>query len=286
MTRIYRINSVITFFLAASFYYFFMFTKHDASLSAIIPFANDPYDAIGSFAVIISVLLGILALIRAFRPYRNRPPTVGQSIILVRTQVAIVVAVLVTIAADLVVMMRHPSEWMGQPGEKELLILLVVMGTFAAVIGFWARHTVSGNLSAIKSGLRRPISVSLIFAIGLVLYPEGIIQSTFGEIISLIIGIFLILVPMSAITSALVLYEANGIVSAKAPIWFSSRWVPWCGVAFLGAGLGTFLLIAESRGGISHSRLAVVLSVFVGAGTFGLLTAYAFLREPLGLFQL
>ena len=95
--------------VAVSFYLFFMTAKHDPLLSKIIPFAFDPYDAIGSFGVIISAVLSIVAIIWTFRLYRSSSPTAGQKIFLARTRMAVVMTVLITAVFDLITMARHPS---------------------------------------------------------------------------------------------------------------------------------------------------------------------------------
>jgi hypothetical protein len=63
-----RVNAVAVLALSGAYYWFFMFTKHSPPLAAIIPFGDDPYDAIGSFCVIVSALLALLSLVRAFGP--------------------------------------------------------------------------------------------------------------------------------------------------------------------------------------------------------------------------
>lgn len=289
MPKIYKINSIIIFTFAVLFYFFFMFTKHNPSLSAIIPFANDPYDSIGSFGVIISGLLGILALIRTFRPYRKNPPTTDQIVFLVRTQMAIVSAVLVTIGADFIAMARHQSLWMGQIGGNELLLLISGMAVLDVLIGYLVRLSIRRNLLAFPREYKRAIITFLIFIILLALYPESVIQSTFGELFALVSGIILLFAPMSSLTTVLVQYEAKEIENGKSSNWFSKRWVQWSGVALFGIVVGTFSLIGESigegGGEIPLSHIAIVASVFIGAGTAGLVVAYAFLRKPLGLFQ-
>ena len=62
--------------------------------------------------------------------------------------------------------------------------------------------------------------------------------------------------------------------------------VQWLAVVFLGMAIGAFLLLGESREGKGRIPLPVrliVSSIFIGAGTIGLVIAYAFLRKPLGL---
>ena len=70
-----KINSVIVFVLAAVFAVYFDITKHNLYISPVNPFADDPYDAIGSFAFQAAVFFGFLSLFRSFRPYRKEQPS-------------------------------------------------------------------------------------------------------------------------------------------------------------------------------------------------------------------
>lgn len=111
MHKIYKVNAAVVLVLAVLFHWLFMFTKHDAALSKIIPFGDDPYDAVGTFAVVIGILIALLSLARAFRPYRPHAPPIEHRVYLVRAQTAVVLAVLITLVSDAVAMTRHPTTW-------------------------------------------------------------------------------------------------------------------------------------------------------------------------------
>ena len=51
MPRPLKVSAFITFVLAVVFYLFFQISKHDLALSQVNVFAEDPYDAVGSFGV-------------------------------------------------------------------------------------------------------------------------------------------------------------------------------------------------------------------------------------------
>ena len=116
----FKINTLSILALSALFYFFFMTAKHDPALSAANAFAEDPYDAVGSFAIQAAALIGVLSALRAFRPYRRGPPTDEQKILLARTQILAALAVIVTLASDIVAMARYPSLWIGPPGGYRL----------------------------------------------------------------------------------------------------------------------------------------------------------------------
>jgi hypothetical protein len=286
MSNKFKINTVSVSIVAVSFYFFFMATKHDPMLSKIIPFAFDPYDAIGSFGVIISAVLLTVAIIRTFRPYRNGLPTTGQKIFLARTQMAVSVAVLITTIADLITMVRHLSMWLGQIGGNELLLLVVGMAVLAAILGFLIRSSVRGFLPTNSCKWQRAVMVSLATIAILALYPEAVIQSSVGELCMLAAGMVLLFAPLSALIVALLPGNPEVVRRDMAGGWFSKAWVRWFTVVLPGIAIGTLLLIGESsegKGGIPLPVRLMVSSIFIGAGTVGLVIAYAFLGKPLGL---
>ena len=68
--------AVIVFFLTIFFWAFFDNSKNLPALAVINPFAEDPYDAVGSFGIQLSLFAALLSLLRAFRPYLTKdiPP--------------------------------------------------------------------------------------------------------------------------------------------------------------------------------------------------------------------
>src|ERR1700759_205720 len=103
MPKVLKRNAVIVLGLAALFFWSFMFAKHDPALRNIIPFGDEPYDAVGSFGVIAGMLIALLSFLRAFRPYREAPAT-AQRVYLIRAQEAAVLAVFITVATDAIAM--------------------------------------------------------------------------------------------------------------------------------------------------------------------------------------
>src|SRR5438876_1175907 len=100
MPRSQKRNALIIVGLVVLFQWSFMFLKHDPALRDVIPFGVDPYDAVGSFALIIGTLIALLSLVRAFRPYRTHAPSSAQRLYLVRAQMAVVLSILLTRVAD------------------------------------------------------------------------------------------------------------------------------------------------------------------------------------------
>ncbi len=132
MPRNVKRNAVFVVGLAALFYWSFMFAKHDPAFRGVVPFGEDPYDAVGSFGAVVGMLIALVSLVRAFRPYHERLPSAAQCVYLVRAQAAVVLAVLITLAADAVAMARHPIMWAGA-ASRNLLIALLAGLTAVAV---------------------------------------------------------------------------------------------------------------------------------------------------------
>jgi len=119
-------SAVVVAAFAGFFYWGFMTAKHDPSLRDIVPFGEDPYDAVGSFAVIVAVLVAVLSLARAFRPYRSSGPSSAEVTYLLRSLATVALAALITVGSNAIAMVRHPSQLSPQPsccasgmGERE-----------------------------------------------------------------------------------------------------------------------------------------------------------------------
>lgn len=285
MSAFFKTNTLLSAVLAATFYLFFMFAKHDPVLSVIVPFSNDPYDSVGSFAAIASAILVIIALVRAFRPYRN-PATDGQKVFLIRTQIAIALAALITAVTDLIAMLRHLAIWLGTPQAVELIVLLSGITIYAVAMGYLAQRSGRGINLPVHNRWKSAFAVSLIAIIILAVYPENLIQGIYGHLFTIFVGMLLLFVPMSALDIALVPFDTETMISRNA---HARRVYEWIIVLLLALGIGLIVFLVEaSEGGGSGAplvRVAVIFAVFVGGGVLGILIGYAFLRKPLGLFR-
>lgn len=294
MARKHRLASLVVAVLAVLFDGFFIFVKHNPALSRVIPFANDPYDAIGSMAFIVGTLLALLCLFRAFWPPRPRPSDPLRLIFLARAQVAVAMSVLVVLQADMIAMVRHISEWKGA-SAPELLLLIAGMAaaSFAvlALAGGTVRHlTISGTRhEAIRAAVALVVCI-----VALALYPEHIIRSTPLHFLTILAGDVIFFASVSALTSAALLFEiSESRPSISARRFFSSPWIQWSAVTILGLAAGACALLGEMYGEGGHtgfasippSRIMIVFAMFLGSGASGLLVAFAFLRRPLGLFR-
>src|ERR1019366_8901886 len=169
----FKLNALAAVVLAVLFYSFFMTTKHDPVLSLIVPFGDDPYDAVGSFCLILSVLLALLSL--------------------ARTQLAIPIGILAALAADAIALVRHASMWMGKAGASELGALLLGMTALCLASVYLIRRTAHGiELPRAPSDSRRTTIAVLAFVVGLAVFPEQIIHSVSLHFLAILLSFALI----------------------------------------------------------------------------------------------
>lgn len=269
--------------LALFFSWAFFVLKHNPLLRNVIPFADDPYDAVGSLAFIAANLLAPTSLARVLLPY-----FVGRSgagVYVSRTQAAVSFCVLMTVAADAIAMFRHLSQWRGTSGEPALLAILgSLLATSVGVLIIVCRRSQPPSFRIWAT----PSIVFLAALLCLWFYPESLIHNLLPHLITCDFAGVLLVAPVASFALALFPGESPPKPHAhNLPRRFGA--VPqWIIVAFLGfaVGLAAFLAeIRESAASIPMTRIAFVASVYALLGLSGLLIAYPFLRKPLG-FQI
>jgi hypothetical protein len=280
-------DALLVLGLAGLFDWAFMFAKHNPALRGIIPFGEDPYDAVGSFGVLIGTLIALVSLVRAFRPYRKRPTSTAQRVYLVRTQLAVPLIVLIALAADMVAMARHPSTWIRAASRNELIALLAGLALAAVAVQSIVRAPRGKLPESVPSRWPRASIAALLAVFILVLYPERLIDGTATHLLTVVIGAVVLFAPMRPLLAAMAPYDGRQAQTETTParkelLTAKRRW----GVVFLaGALIGGCLFVAEmSEGGGTPppARLLFIASVYIGLSITGLLLAYAFLGAPLG----
>jgi hypothetical protein len=276
---------VIVVGLAVVFHQFFMFMKHNDAVRDVIPFGNDPYDAIGSFAVVIGMLAALISVFRAFLPYGAHGATAMQRAYTLRAQLALVFCVFVTLLADGVAMIRHLPMWAAAQSRSLLLILFCAMtvlttGVFLLVIVSQVR------LKRTALAWTAPVATSIVIVVNLALYPEKLIEHTGTHLLTVLVGAVLLFAPVRQLLMAVVPLAMDE--AAVADVQPRPRGKQgWAVATFTGIVLGFFFFAGEmtEAGGptLPLYRIAFVALVFITLATAGILIAYAFLAEPLGL---
>ncbi|HEV2659641.1 MAG TPA: hypothetical protein VGU68_03530, partial [Ktedonobacteraceae bacterium] len=199
-----KVSALLTLVLAVLFYLFFQISKHQPALSQVNAFADDPYDSIGSFGVQFALFTALLSLLRAFRPYQAGSMLDHQEQLLLRGAYLSCLSVAVTLAADIVAMIRHPTTWIGQSAGYALAALVVGMVLFTALVG-WQLHYATQNRRSlfVPNVWIRASGSSLISLLILALYPESWRQSVPGELLTILVGTALLFVPLWAVGTAI-----------------------------------------------------------------------------------
>ncbi len=291
MPRNFKLGALLISALCAVFFLFFENSKHDPLFRPLNPFGEDPYDATGSFAIQAALFLAALILFRAFRSYAPPGPSETDRALLLRAEMIATLAIAITTAADWVAMLRHQSLWAGFAAGHLLLRHLALMTAVSAAAG--AAIYRAGCTLALPTVPRlwpRAWLISLAALAMFLFYPEQLRRTLPGELFTVFVGIVLLFAPMGWLGAALIPHRF--VEAASSSDGFPSRTlrrfrIPLVLSVALAAGLA--LVWRElTDGGASpraNSRMLLVVAVYVGIETTGVLTGYLFLRKPLGLFR-
>jgi len=131
--RMHRVSALILL-TAVLFYLFFQVNKRSPFVEAN-PFAADPYDAVGSIAIQVAVLISLLTYGRVIR-WRDDPEQEKGRLIL-RGNILVVVSIGITLCTDLVAEIIQPmptTVWVNFVRiELSLMFLLTIMSG----LGIW-----------------------------------------------------------------------------------------------------------------------------------------------------
>ncbi|HEX5234533.1 MAG TPA: hypothetical protein VFW25_04295 [Silvibacterium sp.] len=254
-------------------------------MSRVIPFGEDPYDSIGSFACIAAALLSFLSLYRAFRPYKNGGPTTEQILFLIRSLEAVVLAAFIMVAADGIAMARHLGMWIDSAARYKLVCLLLGVIVAAALAQLALRPSVRNLPPAPRAIRLRAAVASCAGAFILAVYPESWIKDTGPHLITIAVGGVVLFATMRVFLLALTPRAMDRTRSGKQVAHRSGIWGRWSIVILLGAFVGLAAFTGEIAGSDLPpiSRLFFVGSLFTCTGIAGIAIAYAFLGSPLGL---
>jgi hypothetical protein len=322
MPRRSKINAGLIFMLALLLYLFFQISKHQPALAQVNAFAEDPYDAVGSFGVQFALVTALLSLVRAFRPYQsNKAPRVQEGL-LARSVSITCISAGVVLAADVIAMIRYPTLWIGSPARYILAELLGGMALLTALIAWLLRRSMYPTHAQVtRSAWIKTSSISIAGILILAFYPENWRQSTLGALFTASIGMVLFFVAVwswEIVTTpapqaffedfiddlASLYHWLKAHMSASKPLftafertrdwpivrWLNPRKHSWNGIILLGVFMGGMLALVEiggegGPGPHQAGRLITVVAVFVGLEGAGVLLGYALLAQPLGLFR-
>lgn len=273
---------------------FFFAAKHQPALAKLAPFGDDPYDAVGSFAVQVAVVAAALSGLRAVRSHGSAGiPEIRSSLIL-RGAVISALAIFIAVLADLVAMIRYPEVWLGRAAGLELGLFLIVLALAAFVgAGRLARGVPGAGANAATARGR----AALIAAAGALLlgfYPRTWRHGFAGAVLTAVFGMALLFAWTWALAKVLVPGDTGDTddllddLHAPKPV---ARWLrahPWRCVVWSAVIGGLALALLEALGeGLPASarRALLVLGVFTGIEGLGIVLGFALFRRQLGLLR-
>ncbi len=154
ITRLLR-ATLLSFTASLIFWTFFQISKKP-DFAAVNPFADDPVDAIGSIAVQVAFAVSLLTLARAARVSQARMAPAYKGRLIVRGNAVALLAIAVTLGADALAELQHPT-W-----NESIWGMLLIIGLIAvALITCAAALFTAGaarRLKAERTAERPPIS--------------------------------------------------------------------------------------------------------------------------------
>ncbi len=259
--RLYLLSGLI--FAAAVVFALFFQVNKGGPLREANPFLDDPYDAIGSLAVQVALLVALLSYARAMR-LRAEPAQSSKAGLALRGDALVILAITVTLAGDAAAVFFRPvppSPWRTVILVELVLMWVIDLACFLAVAVFSQR-------------------VSL---------PTPPADLTPGDAIDDLW--ILVRLPVARLRSRL----PAGLVAwverfrsdrlfARFP-WLNPRLHPWRFAAALGLLVGVVILLAQLQEGLPPSLVFFVLVaiLFLSAELAATLIGFALLGGFLGL---
>jgi hypothetical protein len=237
------------------FWAFFQVSKQVPFFADGNPFAEDPYDAVGSFAIQVAAVLAVLSVLRSAGFLGS-----GDAV-LARTQVACVLAVGITLASDAIALLKHG-------GRPALIVLVVAMSGLAVGAGVVCLRGARRG-----AGGRWAIGVCVVASLVLLFYPEATRSSLIGAFAAIAAGVVALFVPLRFLATALV-----AIDDLQPRRGFPYEWL----LVLVAAAVAGFLVAGAegaAEGGLREGVIFILISFEIAAAAFG----YAMLRRPLGL---
>ncbi|MGD0993857.1 MAG: hypothetical protein ABR998_15450 [Gemmatimonadales bacterium] len=279
---------------------FFFAAKHRVGLVRLAPFAEDPYDAVGSFGFQLALVAALISLLRGARRYDRAGIPAPQAVLVLRGSITALLAVFVTMQADAVALLRHPRVWAHSPIGFTLTLGLVIV----ALASLWGAGLLGMALRRVAPESRiawvRGATIVAANAALLAVYPETWRRGLVGAIGTVFAGMAVLFFEVWALAEAIApltelqredLLDDLGAVFRRGTAAPSrvTRWLragPWrvaaIGAAVGGVGLAASQAIGEGLPG-GAGRAVLVLGVFTGLEAAAILFGYALFRRPLSL---
>ena len=259
--QIHGVTALITI-VTIVFFLFFQLNK-SGPFRDVNPFGEDPYDAVGSFAIQGALLIGMLTYARAVR-FIESPSQALKLRLILRGNVLVLGAILVTLLTDAIAEVSspfQPSYWGNvMLLEQVFMFLLGLISTFALVVVFKEIQTGTqqGDLTPadgiddLWTLVRVPVTKA-----------SALLPPAFVEWVER--------------------FNSDRLF-ARVP-WLNPRSHPWRFACLLGLSVGIGLLLAQFQEGLPPSLMTglLVAGIFLSAELCATLLGFTILGGYLGL---
>ena len=320
-----KASALFIFGLSILFYFFFDYCKHAPGIGVSNPFAEDPYDAVGSFGIQLAFLSALLMLVCVFRPYPQKEAAPCQVLLTLRAGLAALLSVAITLAADGIGLARAVVTSGIFPAVGSLAGLGGGMALLTLASGWvFARAARGQDVPSAPRRWGRAVIVSALAIVILAFYPLAWRNSGVpGGVFTALTGMILLFVTAWAITTAVfpaIEFEYEDIFDDLTAIfqgwkmragrltallawmektaglppvrkffgWFSPRKHRWSLVVLAAVVIGVSLVLVEALvEGLSPNlgRVLLVIIVYVGIEGAGVALGYALLGKYLGIYR-
>lgn len=316
-SRYLKTISFAVFIFTIFFLAFFDNSKRIPSLTLVNPFADDPYDAVGSFGVQLSFFAALLSLVRAFRPYTTKEIPPHQELLILRGEAVALLSILVTLAADLVALLRYPTMWMNSFAGRVLAALVGGFLLWTVLVGLVLYRLIVKSSIAFAGQSWRRIVLFPISLLILAIYPADLLESIPGGIFTALLGMVVLFISTWALVTAIfpptdaefedVLDDFTAIYRGiKSRIRFISQFEKFADMKWLVRLLqwlnprehkwnfilliavitgGSLMLVEYLREGIIGNLVLLILAIFIGIEGLGIVLGYLLFGEFLGIFR-
>jgi hypothetical protein len=259
--RVHRVTALIA--IAAVLFYLFFQVNKGGPFRNINPFGEDPYDAVGSFAIQVAILIGILTYARALRLWDD-PAQAAKARLILRGNSLVLFAILITLIADAIaeIVRPFPPSYWGNVILVELVLMFVLALACAIALAVVFRRiptaapppdlTPADGIDDLWTLVRVPVARS-----SLVL-PRGIVEWVKR-------------------------FNSDSFFARVA--WLNPRTHPWRFACALGLLVGAGLALAQLQEELPPSLMIglLVTGIFISAELAATLLGYALFGGYLGL---
>jgi hypothetical protein len=321
-----KASALMIFGLSILFYLFFDYCKHAPTLVAANPFAEDPYDAVGSFGIQLAFVSALLGLVCVFRssPPTGMPPT--QILLALRSGAVVLLTVTVTLAADAIGLARAVITNGIFPAAAPLAGLLGGMALLTLTAGWtFIRAAHNAEVPTAQHPWGRAAIISGLAILILAFYPLSWRDSGLpGGIFTALAGMVLLLTAVWGLVTAIfpeIEFEYEDVFDDLSVIfrgwkkrfghlatflvwlekatsiplvrkffgWFSPRKHRWTLVILAAVAMGLLLVVVEAvTEGISPNlgRGLMVVGVYVSLEGAGVVLGYLLFGKYLGFYRI